>query len=451
MRFPSAINSIVKSLCPTPLFLAGTAKSASYSGSRRERTPPLLLPGAYRQEIDHQAKRQISLMSLGVLRGIARAQYLQFQSLSPWLKRCQNLSSRIPLKTPRRLMFLAQNSFLSLLLLPVALVPLNLPGRPVEGSNYSTPKKTGSDDEVPSSSSSDESVPKNTPRSLISFEDVEEYDGTYAAEEFSVHQRIMHFLRGCKIDQRTTTVAVRNRMMLERYHNLLCGFSSSDFARPSLATEMTQCLYNAKKDMTGDRLWKKFEDWRKELRTEYFPKLPKNLATIPSGHQLMDVYKLFVIHRFREEYEAQCEGLSDEEIVQHVPEDYWLKGANTRCLLVVMVHRLNKEVVTICSTLNPGQTRENQRRNAAARVQTECEETSVALVKSQNDLVSSQLRLYQENKDSFISIMGEEKYHETIMSLLKKLPDPDVLRTLQTEENANRRSEIGATSSEDDE
>ncbi|KAL3788792.1 hypothetical protein HJC23_006245 [Cyclotella cryptica] len=142
-----------------------------------------------------------------------------------------------------------------------------------------------------------------------------------------------------------------------------------------------------------------------------------------------------------------------------------------------MVHRLNKDVVTICSTLNPGQTRENQRRSAAARVQTEREETSVArkrnqnnldkdeerqrktrytigqmtVVKSQNDLVSSQLRLYQENKDSFISIMGEEKYHETIMSLLKKLPDPDVLRTIQTEETGNRRSETGVPSSDDDE
>ncbi|KAL3799820.1 hypothetical protein HJC23_010470 [Cyclotella cryptica] len=161
---------------------------------------------------------------------------------------------------------------------------VNSSGSSHSGSNYSTPKKTGSDDQVPSSSSSDESIPKDTPRSLIFFEDVEEYDGTYAAEELSVHQRIMHFLRGRKIDQvtrqnveicllieaggsvtseRTTTVAVQNRMMLERYHNLLRGFSPSDFARPSLATEMTQCLYNAKKDMTGDRLWKKFEDWRK--------------------------------------------------------------------------------------------------------------------------------------------------------------------------------------------
>ena len=191
------------------------------------------------------------------------------------------------------------------------------------GSEYSTPKKTGSNDEVPSSSSSDESVPKDTRRSQTFFEDVEEYDRTYAAEEFLIHQRIMHFLRGRKIDQvtrqnveicllieaggsvtseRTTTVAVRNRMMLERYHNLLHGFSLSDFARPSLPTEMAQCLYNAKKEMTGERLWKKFEDWRKELRTKYFPKLPKNLATIPSGHQLMQMYKFFVIHRFREEH-----------------------------------------------------------------------------------------------------------------------------------------------------
>jgi hypothetical protein len=75
----------------------------------------------------------------------------------------------------------------------------------------------------------------------------------------------------------------------------------------------------------------------------------------------------------------------------------------------------------------------------------------MTVVKSQNDLVSSQLCLYQENKESFISIMGEDKYHETIMSLLKKLPDPDVLRTIQTEESGNRRNETGVNGSDDEE
>jgi hypothetical protein len=49
-------------------------------------------------------------------------------------------------------------------------------------------------------------------------------------------------------------------------------------------------LFNAKKVMTGDHLWKKFEDWRKEIHMQ-----SKNLSSIPSGHQLRDVYKKFIV------------------------------------------------------------------------------------------------------------------------------------------------------------
>jgi len=54
-------------------------------------------------------------------------------------------------------------------------------------------------------------------------------------------------------------------------------------------------LFNAKKVMTGDHLWKKFEDWRKEICTQYTSKLPKDLSSIPSGHQLRDMYKKFIV------------------------------------------------------------------------------------------------------------------------------------------------------------
>jgi hypothetical protein len=154
------------------------------------------------------------------------------------------------------------------------------------------------------------------------FDDDEYTSGAYAAADFPISQRIMHFLRGRKIDnvtrqnveicllieaggsvssERTTTASVRNVMMMERYATLLSAFSPEDFDSGRLRGHMNQFLYNAKREMTGERLWKKFEDWRKILRTQYFSKLPKNLSDIPSGHQLMDVYKKFVVDRFREE------------------------------------------------------------------------------------------------------------------------------------------------------
>ena len=49
----------------------------------------------------------------------------------------------------------------------------------------------------------------------------------------------------------------------------------------------------------GDQLWQKFEDWRKEMRTKYTPKMPCNISSIPSGHQLRDVYKKFALECYK--------------------------------------------------------------------------------------------------------------------------------------------------------
>ena len=65
---------------------------------------------------------------------------------------------------------------------------------------------------------------------------------------------------------------------------------------------MTIKLYNGKKDITGDQMWRKFEDWRKEIRTKYTPKLPADVSSIPSGHQLRDVYKKFALNCYKLEH-----------------------------------------------------------------------------------------------------------------------------------------------------
>ena len=53
--------------------------------------------------------------------------------------------------------------------------------------------------------------------------------------------------------------------------------------------------------MTGMRLWEKFVAWRKEVRTMYTPKLPRDMSSLPSGQQLRDIYRKFVLDRFKEE------------------------------------------------------------------------------------------------------------------------------------------------------
>ena len=64
---------------------------------------------------------------------------------------------------------------------------------------------------------------------------------------------------------------------------------------------MATKLYNAKAGLTGEHLWAKFMDWRKEIHTKYSPKLPKEWSSLPSGHQMRDVYKKFVLDSFKEE------------------------------------------------------------------------------------------------------------------------------------------------------
>ena len=70
----------------------------------------------------------------------------------------------------------------------------------------------------------------------------------------------------------------------------------------------------------------------------------------------------------------------------------------------------------------------NRRRNeydddskAQKRIRNKIGEMSV--IKSENEVVLSQLHVYNENKESFVRAMGEEAYNNKIMELLEKLPN----------------------------
>ena len=51
-----------------------------------------------------------------------------------------------------------------------------------------------------------------------------------------------------------------------------------------------------------------------------------------------------------------------------------------------------------------------------------------SLIKSRNELVMTQLRLYNKNKESFIATMRQEAFNAKIMELLNKLPDPSTVQ-----------------------
>ena len=91
-------------------------------------------------------------------------------------------------------------------------------------------------------------------------------------------------------------------MIHDKYLTIVNGFNSDHFGDSTeLQALMRQKLYNAKQDMKGERLWEKFKECRGTIQSTYMPKLPNNLASMPSGNQLRDVYNKFILDRFKEE------------------------------------------------------------------------------------------------------------------------------------------------------
>ena len=119
-----------------------------------------------------------------------------------------------------------------------------------------------------------------------------------------------------------------------------------------------------------------------------------------------------------------------------------------RSFLAKRVHRNNKEISANVSNLPAGQTRNEQRRAAEARViddranaravrhasdeshkqrqVLQLNVATLAVIKTQSDSISLQLRLYHENKDHFVAKHGEDAWVEKVNTLLELLPTPTI-------------------------
>ena len=108
------------------------------------------------------------------------------------------------------------------------------------------------------------------------------------------------------LNERATTADLRNQMMMDKYINLVRMFCQDDFVSPSLQDDMCIKLFNGKRGgYTGEKLWRKFKDWRKVIRTQYTPKLQKDIANYPSGHSMRDVYKKFALECYKVDYDVR--------------------------------------------------------------------------------------------------------------------------------------------------
>ena len=149
----------------------------------------------------------------------------------------------------------------------------------------------------------------------------------YAAEDYNVNDRTMHYLSGNSISkttrlaveitggihalsnvtsEETTNAVTRNEKILKEYKAYLNAFDDCVF-EAGLKPKMLRKLYNAQHDITGARLYTKTVEWRGGLRNSYMSKLPSNLSTLPSGTGLRDAYNKFILDRYKEANVRCCE------------------------------------------------------------------------------------------------------------------------------------------------
>ncbi len=74
----------------------------------------------------------------------------------------------------------------------------------------------------------------------------------------------------------------------------------------------------------------------------------------------------------------------------------------------------------------------------------------MSVIKAQNDIVSIQLCLYNENRAAFVAALGEAEYSQKIIELLKTLPEPWV-STYNVDKDGNKDGKENDNNDNEDE
>lgn len=149
--------------------------------------------------------------------------------------------------------------------------------------------------------------------------DINEGELDYAAAGYEFKERVMHFLRGERISMRNRSL-VENAVliaagsyvtdlgkmaasdlhakMLTRYFQIIREFDTDDFDHEEVRSAMLTKRYQAQNNICGEALWKSFGEVRSELRT-LASKFPNDLAKLPSGHQLHDLFRAYILERYK--------------------------------------------------------------------------------------------------------------------------------------------------------
>ena len=97
------------------------------------------------------------------------------------------------------------------------------------------------------------------------------------------------------------TADLHHAKMLTCYFQLVREFDTDDFENEDVRDTMLTKRYMAQNNICGEVLWQQFSQIRGELRT-LASKFPNNLARMPSGHQLHDLFLAYILERYKALY-----------------------------------------------------------------------------------------------------------------------------------------------------
>jgi hypothetical protein len=328
---------------------------------------------------------------------------------------------------------------------------------------------------------------------------IDEYAITdYTAGQFSIHDRISHFMGAVPISLQNR-VAVEAAYMVEaltnvrsmrsmrkteiaplvhdKYKSFIRMIPLQRFADATVRVKMVEKYFRAKSN-SADGFYTKACDVMKCVRAlaTVIKGVGSPLHQIPSGKSLMDMKMEFILKKY-----AAATGAvyvlsnNTEDQYAEVPEGWWLLHPSTNLLLAVLVHRCNPDITGDPTELAPGPTREviragtredlfarREREKAAEHVGGDRQRVEMSMMTSKAQLmaqtvdsgaidqVKEQLSLLAQFKDSFVRVQdrltggkGEDDYDQTAHDLLSELPFMKKRRLDQNADDTLSTSTLG--------
>ena len=204
--------------------------------------------------------------------------------------------------------------------------------------------------------------------------------------KYSFLQRLRHYMEGAKISHSTRKAVemtllveagtfVRNMdtmkksdretVLLRKYLSLIDEIEDECFDSPSVRSDMKLRYRGAKKNLTGESLLRKLDTEMRELR-KFAAKFPgfSNPSSLPSGTTQLSHMKVPVIVKIWKKVYPNVPGVDyndKDSVMSQVMPCWWLEHDSCKYMLTIFVHKDNKDLSSLPTTLPPGDTRENAR------------------------------------------------------------------------------------------